>query len=89
MQFVCFYNHLKLQIFAISKIRCDPFLFLSLLPVLVGDLLHHVLAAEVVRVGADLDTDVVLGAVGPHLDDHLLNALVVVRSFRETKNLEY
>ena len=36
-------------------------------PVFIWNLLHHVLAAEVVGVGADLDADVVLSSVGTHL----------------------
>jgi len=37
-------------------------------------------AADVVGVGADLDVDLVVGAVRPHLDDHLLDAMIVVRT---------
>ena len=74
------HNHLKLEVLAIPEISCDPLLLLSLPPVFVGDLLHDVLAAQVVRVGADLDAHLVLGAVGAHLNDHLLDALVVVGS---------
>ena len=39
-------------------------------------------AADVVGVGADPDVDLVVGALRPHLDDRLFDAMVVVWTYK-------